>query len=50
MLSHSGAEIRHGGAKAYYSPSSDHIQMPEKDCFVDEQSFSGAAPVDGLVK
>ena len=43
MLSHSGADIRHGGAKAYYSPKSDHIQMPEKECFVDEPHYYATA-------
>lgn len=28
-----GAEIRHGGGRAYYSPATDHIQMPLIDKF-----------------
>jgi antirestriction protein ArdC len=28
-----GADVRHGGDRAYYSPSSDHIQMPERVLF-----------------
>jgi putative DNA primase/helicase len=35
----SGAEIRHGGAKAYYSPRGDYIQMPEREYFVDEPHY-----------
>jgi len=35
----SGANIRHGGAKAYYSPRGDYIQMPERECFVDEPHY-----------
>jgi antirestriction protein ArdC len=43
VLKDSGADIRHGGAKAYYSPSTDHIQMPPKDCFVDEPHYYSTA-------
>src|SRR5579862_3732432 len=32
MLRNSGADIRQGGAKAYYSPATDHIQLPPKEC------------------
>ncbi len=28
-----GADIRHGGARAFYRPSSDHIQMPPFEVF-----------------
>jgi len=28
-----GAEVRHGGSSAFFSPSSDHIQMPEFEKF-----------------
>jgi len=43
MLANSGADIRHGGAKAYYSPSGDHIQMPPKECFADEPHYYSTA-------
>jgi antirestriction protein ArdC len=43
MLRNSGADIRHGGAKAYYSPSSDHVQMPPRECFVDEPHYYSTA-------
>ena len=36
----SGAEIREGGAKAYYAIGSDHIQMPKLECFRDAQSHA----------
>jgi antirestriction protein ArdC len=39
MLGNSGADIRHGGAKAYYSPGTDHIQMPPRECFTDEPHY-----------
>lgn len=34
------AEIRHGGSRAYYRPSSDHIQLP------DEGLFTGTPTMD----
>jgi putative DNA primase/helicase len=43
ILKASGAEIRHGGAKAYYSPRGDYIQMPPRDCFVDEAHYYATA-------
>lgn len=39
VLKASGAEIRHGGAKAYYSPGGDYIQIPPRECFVDEAHY-----------
>jgi antirestriction protein ArdC len=43
MLTNSGADLRHGGAKAYYSPGTDHIQMPPKECFTDEPHYYSTA-------
>jgi antirestriction protein ArdC len=43
MLADSGADIRHGGAKAYYSLSTDHIQMPPRECFTDEPRYYATA-------
>lgn len=34
-----GAEIRHGGNMAYYSVTSDHVQMPPFETFRDPQSY-----------
>ena len=34
-----GAVIRHGGDRAYYSPATDHIQMPHVVTFRDEGSY-----------
>jgi len=34
-----GAVIRHGGDKAYFSPASDHIQMPNFEMFRDAASY-----------
>lgn len=36
----SGADIRHGGARAYYRPSEDFIQMPERERFVGSATSS----------
>ena len=33
ILAASGADIRHGGDRAYYSPSLDRIQMPNREQF-----------------
>jgi len=34
-----GAVIRHGGTKAFFSPSSDHVQMPPFENFRDAASY-----------
>jgi antirestriction protein ArdC len=34
-----GADVRHGGNRAYYSPSSDHIQMPPFQVFDESVSY-----------
>jgi antirestriction protein ArdC len=34
-----GADIRHGGSSAYYTPSRDYIQMPAFEAFRDAQSY-----------
>ena len=33
FINATGADIRHGGASAHYSPVTDHIQMPPQDAF-----------------
>jgi antirestriction protein ArdC len=43
MLKKSGADIRHGGGKAFYSPRTDHIQMPPKECFATEPHYYSTA-------
>ena len=35
----SGADVRHGGTKAYYSQSTDHVQMPPFEAFIDPESY-----------
>jgi len=34
-----GALVRHGGNNAYYSRSTDHIQMPHREVFNDKESY-----------
>ena len=34
-----GANIQHGGNRAYYRPSTDSIQMPEFEAFIDPVSY-----------
>lgn len=36
---HTGAEIRTGGDRAYYSKHSDHVQLPPIEVFVDPQAY-----------
>jgi antirestriction protein ArdC len=35
-----GADIRHGGTRAYYAPGPDYIQMPPFETFRDAESFA----------
>lgn len=39
FFDNTGAEVRYGGDKAYYSPASDHIQLPQPKQFRDMASF-----------
>ncbi len=34
-----GADVRHGGNRAFYSPSTDHIQLPVFEAFKDPASY-----------
>lgn len=34
-----GADVRHGGNRAFYNPSSDHIQLPPFHAFVDPIAY-----------
>lgn len=33
------ADVRHGGPRAYYSPSGDHIQMPSFTSFIEAEGY-----------
>lgn len=39
FFANTGAVIRHGGMKAFFSPSSDHVQMPPFESFRDAASY-----------
>ena len=39
ILSASGADIRHGGSRAFYSPSQDFIQMPDRSAFATADDY-----------
>lgn len=36
-----GAQVQHGGNRAFYSPSRDLVQMPPRDSFQDAESYAG---------
>jgi antirestriction protein ArdC len=39
FLANTGAVIRHGGNRAYYSPAQDAVQMPPFEAFKDRESY-----------
>jgi len=39
----SGAEIHHGGSKAFYSPSQDRIQLPPRSAFSEARDYYATA-------
>jgi antirestriction protein ArdC len=39
FLAATGAEVRHGGTRAYYSQSGDYVQMPPFETFRDPESY-----------
>jgi antirestriction protein ArdC len=41
ILANSGAVIRIGGERAFYSPATDHIQMPPQSAFATAEGFCG---------
>jgi antirestriction protein ArdC len=43
ILWNSGADIRDGGRRACYSPGTDHIQMPPRECFTSEARYCSTA-------
>ena len=40
FIAGTGATVRHGGNRAFYAPSSDHIQMPPPQAFRDAESYT----------
>lgn len=43
LLKNSGAIIHHGGPRAFYSPLTDHIQLPPKEAFKETTGYYGTA-------
>jgi len=43
FMAATGADIRHGGGRAYYSPSEDYVQLPPFQTFRDGASYYGTA-------
>jgi antirestriction protein ArdC len=43
ILAASGANIVHGGARAFYNPSMDAIQLPDRSSFADATKYSQVA-------
>lgn len=41
FLANTGADIRSGGARAYYNPAGDYVQMPPLDTFDDGTAHAG---------
>lgn len=43
------AEIRHGGGRAYYNPTSDFIQMPERERFLGTETSTATEAYYGVL-
>jgi antirestriction protein ArdC len=41
ILANSGAVVRYGGERAFYSPATDHIQMPPHAAFTTAEGYCG---------
>src|ERR1700733_5062113 len=41
ILANSGAVVRYGGERAFFSPGTDHIQMPPQSAFATAEGFCG---------
>jgi antirestriction protein ArdC len=41
ILANSGAVVRYGGERAFYSPATEHIQMPPRVAFATAEGFCG---------
>ena len=39
FVQRTGANVQHGGSRAFYRPSTDHIQMPEFEYFRDAEAY-----------
>ena len=43
ILTESGADIRHGGDRAFYTRGGDYVQLPQKESFRDSPSYYATA-------
>jgi antirestriction protein ArdC len=43
IIENSGVDIRYGGGQAFYSPSTDHVQMPVREAFESPEAFAQTA-------
>lgn len=43
IIENSRVDIRYGGGQAYYSPSTDHVQMPPRESFESADAFAQTA-------
>jgi antirestriction protein ArdC len=43
MMAESGADIRHGGNRAYYTRAGDFVQLPHRQAFIDAPAYYGTA-------
>jgi antirestriction protein ArdC len=41
VIAATGADVRHGGNRAFFRPSDDYIQMPPKDAFESQVAYYG---------
>lgn len=39
ILNESGADIRHGGNRAFYNPQADYVQVPDKEKFLSNEGY-----------
>lgn len=43
FMANTGADIRHGGDRAFYNPGNDYVQLPDRDQFKSEGGYYGTA-------
>jgi antirestriction protein ArdC len=43
IIDNSGVDVRYGGGQAFYSPSTDHVQMPVREVFESPEAFAQTA-------
>ena len=43
LINKSGADIRHGGFRAFYQPTQDYVQLPSPNAFADSGSYYATA-------